>query len=68
VLAEVIASAAEVLATGEPMRLKICANPGCTWLFWDESRNLSRRWCDPRTCGNLITVRAFRRRHRTVSA
>jgi predicted RNA-binding Zn ribbon-like protein len=68
VLAEVVASAAELMATEEPTRLKVCANPGCTWMFWDESPNMSRRWCDPKTCGNLITVREFRRRRRKLPA
>ena len=67
VLAEVVASTSRLLATGEPKRLKVCANPACTWVFLDESRNLSRRWCDPATCGNLMTVRAFRRRQRAAS-
>jgi predicted RNA-binding Zn ribbon-like protein len=67
VLAEVVASAAELLTTEDPRRLKVCANPGCTWMFMDESRNQSRRWCDPATCGNLITVREFRRRQRAAS-
>ena len=64
VIAEVVASATELMAEAEPVRLKACANPGCTWMFWDESKNVSRRWCDPRTCGNLVTVREFRRRKR----
>ncbi len=38
-------------------RIKIC--PNCHWLYFDESRNRSRRWCDMRVCGN----RAKARRH-----
>lgn len=68
VLAEVVASAASLMRTEDSRRLKVCANPGCNWMFLDESRNLSRRWCDPATCGNLITVRAFRRRQRRATA
>ena len=44
----------------EPLRLervKIC--PNCHWLYFDESRNRSRRWCDMNVCGN----RAKARRH-----
>jgi predicted RNA-binding Zn ribbon-like protein len=67
-LAEIVASAEQLLATSDPRRLKSCANPGCTWMFLDESRNQSRRWCDPATCGNLITVREFRRRQLAASA
>lgn len=64
VLAEVIASAGRLLAAGDRRRLKVCANPACSWIFWDESRNVAGRWCDPTSCGNLIKVREFRRRRR----
>lgn len=67
VLSEVVASAAQLMAAADGRRLKVCANPGCSWMFLDESKNLSRRWCDPATCGNLITVRKFRRRQRATA-
>lgn len=38
-------------------RIKIC--PNCHWLYLDESRNRSRRWCDMTVCGN----RAKAKRH-----
>ena len=62
VLAEIVASLAAVLARGEPARVKICANPDCGWVIYDESRNLSRRWCDATECGNLLKVRRHRQR------
>ena len=31
----------------------------CTWIFLDETKNHSRRWCSMRDCGN----RAKARRH-----
>ena len=55
-LAEVAASAAELLASGDPARLRVCANPACSWMFYDESRSRSRRG----VCGNLIKVRRYR--------
>jgi len=61
-LGRVAAGFAEMLARGEPGRLKICANPDCLWVMWDESRNGSRRWCSAAECGNLERVRRFRRR------
>ncbi len=36
-----------------------CDEKGCGWLFWDSSRNRSRRWCDMRDCGNRAKVRRF---------
>lgn len=62
VAAEVAGSAAKLLADDEPSRLKVCANPSCTWMFIDRSRNASRRWCEAEICGNLIKVRRFRAR------
>lgn len=64
VVAEVAASASELVTSGDPTRLKVCGNADCTWLFYDQSYNASRRWCDVATCGNLVKVREFRARRR----
>jgi predicted RNA-binding Zn ribbon-like protein len=68
VFAEVVRDAVGLIATGEARRLKVCGNPNCTWLFYDESRNVSRRWCDAATCGNLLKVRAHRARRAGVGS
>jgi predicted RNA-binding Zn ribbon-like protein len=65
VIAAVLTSYGQLLESGHADRVRRCANPHCTWLFYDESRNASRRWCDPRVCGNLHGVRAHRERSRT---
>ena len=64
VLGEVAASFADMMATGDPTRIKICANSDCGWVIYDESRNRTRRWCDKTECGNLIKVRRHRQRKR----
>ena len=61
-LARVAESAAELLADGDPSRLRVCANPACSWMFYDETRNGSRRWCEGGICGNLLKVRRHRAR------
>ncbi len=38
-------------------RIKIC--PNCHWLYYDESRNRSRRWCDMSVCGNRAKARRY---------
>ncbi|MEK1887473.1 MAG: CGNR zinc finger domain-containing protein [Phyllobacterium sp.] len=38
-------------------RIKIC--PNCHWLYFDESRNRSRRWCDMNVCGNRAKARRY---------
>jgi predicted RNA-binding Zn ribbon-like protein len=45
-------------------RLRRCANPECGWAVWDATRSNTRVWCDTRTCGNRMKVRAFRERKR----
>jgi predicted RNA-binding Zn ribbon-like protein len=64
-LGAVALSAAEFLATGDRTRLKICHNEGCRWVFIDDSKNRSRRWCDSASCGNLFKVRRYRERQRS---
>ena len=46
-------------------RLQICAAAGCARVFVDTSRNRSRRYCDPATCGNRTNVAAYRARRRS---
>ena len=64
VLAEVAASFAEMLANGDPTRIRVCANRDCGWVVYDTSRNRSRRWCESTGCGNLMKVRRYRERLR----
>jgi predicted RNA-binding Zn ribbon-like protein len=57
-------SAAELLTSERLGRVKVCAGEGCGWVFLDESRNGSRRWCDSRDCGNRERVRRHLARKR----
>ena len=50
-------SAADLLASGRLDRVRLCGSDTCEWLFLDESRNRSRRWCDMSTCGNREKAR-----------
>ena len=58
-LAPVLWSAADLVTHAEHRRVRRCANDLCLWLFVDESKAGSRRWCDMSSCGN----RAKSRRH-----
>lgn len=64
VQAEIAASFAHLLTNHESERIKICANPNCLWIFYDESKSKTRRYCTPEKCGNLLKVRRFRARQR----
>jgi len=45
-------SAAELLASGDRLLVKVCRSETCRWLFLDTSKNHSRKWCDMAICGN----------------
>lgn len=51
-------SAVEVLTTDELARIKECpGSDDCGWLFYDTSRNKSRRWCSMEGCGSRVKMR-----------
>ncbi|HSJ16280.1 MAG TPA: CGNR zinc finger domain-containing protein [Longimicrobiales bacterium] len=56
-------SAMALLVSGDMTRVKECASHDCNWLFLDESRNRSRRWCDMKVCGNRAKARHYYHRH-----
>ena len=57
VLWPVAHSATELLVSGRLGRVKGCA--GCNWLFVDESKNRSRRWCSMEECGTHAKMRRY---------
>ena len=62
VLGEVVLSFVKLLVR-DPSCLKECENPHCRWIYYDESPNQTRRWCE-NPCANLMRVRRFRARQR----
>jgi predicted RNA-binding Zn ribbon-like protein len=52
ILAPVLWSAADLLTGPDLTRVRECANPQCLWLFIDDSKNGTRRWCSMQACGN----------------
>jgi predicted RNA-binding Zn ribbon-like protein len=59
----VVHAAVELLVSGPVDRIKACA--GCTYLFIDESKNRSRRWCSMEDCGRAEKVRRYVARRAT---
>lgn len=45
-------SLVDLLESGDPSRIKQCANPRCRLFFYDQGKNKTRRWCSMKTCGN----------------
>ncbi|USG64663.1 CGNR zinc finger domain-containing protein [Brevibacillus ruminantium] len=64
IMGKIAASFIELLTGSDLRRLKICENQNCLWVYYDGSRNRSSRWCDDKTCGNLMKVRRFRERQK----
>jgi hypothetical protein len=55
---------------GQWDRLKSC--PDCRWVFYDHTRNASKRWCmmnaggpQSRGCGTIAKVRSYREREKS---
>jgi predicted RNA-binding Zn ribbon-like protein len=59
-------AAVQLLTSPQIARVKKCA--GCPWVFLDQSKNLSRRWCAMQDCGThekivrYVARRAARKR------
>jgi predicted RNA-binding Zn ribbon-like protein len=67
-LRPIVHAAVELLTHGPLDRVKTCGN--CRWLFLDQSRNHSRRWCRMDECGLHMKHARFveqRRRRRAAS-
>lgn len=61
-------SAIELLTTGDLRRIKVCENPyGCGWLFYDGSKNGSRRWCSMEGCGSQVKMRRLYAKRRATA-
>jgi predicted RNA-binding Zn ribbon-like protein len=63
-LAAVLWSAADLLVGARRGSVRQCANDSCRWLFLDDSRNGSRRWCAMSSCGNRAKARRHYLKHR----
>ena len=46
-----------LLTAAELRRVKRCA--GCPWLYLDQSKNASRRWCSMSDCGTHAKIRRY---------
>ncbi|PZG23337.1 CGNR zinc finger domain-containing protein [Nonomuraea aridisoli] len=61
-------AALDVLRTADLTRVRRCpvAEGGCGWLFLDQSRNGSRRWCRMADCGTTAKARRLTERRRAA--
>jgi predicted RNA-binding Zn ribbon-like protein len=63
----VVWSAAELLTSGKIDQVKCCASDTCGWLFLDNTKNHSRRWCDMADCGSHAKAKRYYRKKSSVS-
>ncbi|MFG1318691.1 CGNR zinc finger domain-containing protein [Xanthobacter autotrophicus] len=61
-LAAIATDFADFATLYETARLRHCANPECSLIFYDTARNGTRRWCSMSACGNRHKVRSHRMR------
>jgi predicted RNA-binding Zn ribbon-like protein len=56
-LGPVALAAVSLVAARDPQRIKECGGIACGWLFYDETKNNRRRWCEMEVCGNRAKQR-----------
>jgi len=57
VLWPITKSFVDLVTSKNAKRIKQCSN--CGWVFVDNSKNSSRRWCSMEICGNRVKARRF---------
>jgi predicted RNA-binding Zn ribbon-like protein len=53
----IVLDAADLASRQDRSRLNHC--PACDWVFYDETRNGRRRWCDMADCGSRSKSRRY---------
>jgi predicted RNA-binding Zn ribbon-like protein len=66
-LGPVVWSAAELLTSEKIDQVKCCASDTCGWLFLDDTKNHSRRWCDMADCGSQAKAKRYYRKKSSAS-
>lgn len=66
VLGEVLAAIVRAGYDGSWQRLKICSSDSCRYVYYDRSKNSSRRWCSMEVCGNRHKTKEYRLRQRAT--
>jgi predicted RNA-binding Zn ribbon-like protein len=68
-----LAAVLSAIGAGTWKRLKAC--PDCRWVFYDNTRNGSKRWClmyaggpEGRACGTIAKVRRYRDRRAAATS
>jgi predicted RNA-binding Zn ribbon-like protein len=63
-LGPIALAAVRLFTEGDFHRIRECGGHACGWLFYDRSKNKSRRWCEMEVCGNRAKQRRLAARRR----
>ena len=63
-LAPVLWSVGDLLAAPRRLHVRCCSNEKCRWVFVDDSRAGTRRWCNMSACGNRAKAQRHYIRHK----
>lgn len=58
----ILKSAYDLLVSGKLDRVKECG--ACGWLFLDQSKNRSRKWCSMENCGSNVKAKRYYHRNK----
>lgn len=58
----IVKSAYDLLTSDKLDRVKECG--ACGWLFLDQSKNRSRKWCSMESCGSNVKAKRYYHRHK----
>jgi predicted RNA-binding Zn ribbon-like protein len=64
-LTPILWSVADLVLSVDTKRLRQCANERCLWLFLDDSKSGTRRWCSMQACGNRAKAHRHYQRHKS---
>jgi predicted RNA-binding Zn ribbon-like protein len=63
ILWPIVRAFADLITSEDRKRIKQCGN--CGYLFVDNSKNKSRRWCSMEICGNRVKARRHAKKTRS---
>ncbi len=66
VQSEIITDFLTLLTEHDPQCLRICANRHCLYVFYDETRSHTRRFCTIDKCANLVKLQRFRAKQKAL--
>ncbi len=67
ILWPVVLSTTELMTSPDITRVRQCAREGCQWMFFDSTKNGTRRWCSMAVCGSRMKSQRFYHRKRKAN-